>query len=229
MKFESYYRDLHLIFVELNDIWYYQNTSYFIKYNKLLKSNPVPNDHILGELMSNFFKNIAHADNNVMTTEELYQKMNNERKKTIVIRTRNEDTFKFRRNTDFYVSYKRIDWRHVTKIPTFLQYCMYLGECKLTPGETSHIRATYIVFNLKHLYKHKSSIQLLGYWTRHNVISREMYGECKFDESHFMLNDDFNSETKNVFNSTKNISSKEEKVIIHNIGNYDKILLMLKK
>ena len=90
MKFESYYRDLHLIFVELNDIWYYQNTSYFIKYNKLLKSNPVPNDHILGELMSNFFKNIAHADNNVMTTEELYQKMNNERKKTIIIRTRKE-------------------------------------------------------------------------------------------------------------------------------------------
>lgn len=44
-----------------------------------------------------------------------------------------------------------------------------------------------------------------------------------------MLNDDFNSETKNVFNSTKNISSKEEKVIIHNIGHYDKILLMLKK
>ena len=83
LKFESYYRDLHLIFVELNYIWYYQNTSYFIKYNKLLKSNPVPNDQILGELLSNFLKNIAHADNNVMTTEELYQKMNNERKKLL--------------------------------------------------------------------------------------------------------------------------------------------------
>ena len=37
-EFKNYYRYSNLIFVELNNIWYYQNTSYFTEYNKLLKS-----------------------------------------------------------------------------------------------------------------------------------------------------------------------------------------------
>ena len=69
------------------------------------------------------------------------------------------------------------------------------------------------------LYKYNSSVHLLGYWTRHDIISSEVYGEYEFNKPHFMLSDDFDSETKNVFNSTKNISSKEEKVEIQNIEN----------
>ena len=68
-----------MFFVELNGIWYHQNTSYFIEDKQLLKSNPVPNDQIVGELINIFFKQFAHEDNNVITTEKLYQKMNNER------------------------------------------------------------------------------------------------------------------------------------------------------
>ena len=94
---------------------------------------------------------------------------------------------------------------------------MYLGERKLAPHEISHIRASYPDFNLAHLYN--SDVQLLGYWTRHNFISSDTYEEYKFYECHFMFGGDFDFETKNVFNLTKNIPSKEEKVVIQNIEN----------
>lgn len=52
-NFINYYRDLNLIFAELNEIWYYQNTSYLIEYHKLSKSNPVPNNQVVGKLINN--------------------------------------------------------------------------------------------------------------------------------------------------------------------------------
>lgn len=94
---------------------------------------------------------------------------------------------------------------------------MYLGERKLALHEISHIRASYPDFNLAHLYN--SDVQLLGYWTRHDFISSDTYEEYKFYECHFMFGGDFDFETKNVFNLTKNIPSKEEKVVIQNIEN----------
>ena len=105
------------------------------------------------------------------------------------------------------------------KFQFFLKYFVYHGEYKLTLSEIIHIRGTYADFNLTHSYKYNSSVHLLGYWTRHDIISSEVYGEYEFNKPHFMLSDDFDSETKNVFNSTKNISSKEEKVEIQNIEN----------
>ena len=53
--------------------------------------------------------------------------MNNERKKRIVIRTGNGDTFRFRRNADFYISYERHAQTQTLKVPIFLHYCMYLS------------------------------------------------------------------------------------------------------
>ena len=115
----GYNRDMNLIFVKQNEIWYYQNI-YFISYNNLLKANCTPSDQVIGRLINNFFKKSAHADNNVITIEDLYRKMNNERKK-ILIRTgqENEDNFRFRRNTDSYVSYKRYTQRFTNKVPNF--------------------------------------------------------------------------------------------------------------
>ena len=119
-------------------------------------------------------------------------------KTRILLRTRNRDTFRFRRNAFFYVSYKR--QRQTIKVLTFLQYCVYLGQLELILREISHIRGTYADFNLTHLYKYSSGVQIMGYWTRHDVISSDMYDEYEFKKPHFMLSDDFDSKTKNNFN-----------------------------
>ena len=74
LNYAGYYRDMNLIFFKQNDIWYYQNTSCFISYNDLLKAFPSPNDQLVGRLINKFFKTFVHADNNVITTEDLYKK-----------------------------------------------------------------------------------------------------------------------------------------------------------
>ena len=55
-NFINYFRDQNLIFIELSDIWNYQNTSYLIEYNKLLKSCPFPNNQVICKLINIFFK-----------------------------------------------------------------------------------------------------------------------------------------------------------------------------
>ena len=86
-----------------------------------MKANPSPNDQLVGRLKNKFFKTFVHVDNNVITTEDLYKK-NEQWKKKILIRTgpENGNNFRFRRNTDFYVSCKRYAQRFSNKILNFL-------------------------------------------------------------------------------------------------------------
>lgn len=55
-NFINYFRDQNLIFIELSDIWNYQNTSYLIEHNKLLKSSPFPNNQVICKLINIFLK-----------------------------------------------------------------------------------------------------------------------------------------------------------------------------
>ena len=55
-NFINYFRDQNLIFIELSDIWNYQNTSYLIECNKLLKSSPFPNNQVICKLINIFLK-----------------------------------------------------------------------------------------------------------------------------------------------------------------------------
>ena len=195
-----------------NDLWYFQNTSYFTEHNKLLKTVPEPNGDRVDELINRFFKKYANETSIVITTEKIYKKLLDGKKKRIVIKVRNGIAFNFVRYTSLYVSLKRHHQRKVEKIPYLLQYCIYEGEYELKKLDLRHIKTTYGDFKLTHLYKYNSSIQLLRGWTRNDIIGPKKADKWEFNEPYFAIDGELDSSLKEVFNSTRNILNTNETI-----------------
>ena len=77
--------------------------------------------------------------------------------------------------------------RFDTKIPNFVQYCVYFGEYELKDSEIQGMKATCADYNMTHLCKFNSGVQILVYWTENNVISSQKFDEYQFNKPHFVL------------------------------------------
>ena len=91
-----------------------------------------------------------------------------------------------------------------------LQYCIYEGEYELKDADLMFMKTTFNDFKLTHLYKYNTRFQLLGAWTKNDVLGPGSYDDWHFMEPYFALHGLFESDTYKIFNSTREILEKVE-------------------
>ena len=77
----------------------------------------------------------------------------------------------------FYVRFKRHNQRQIQKLPDRLQYSIYKGEYELKNANLIFIKTTFNKFKLTHLCKYNNGIQLLGSWTKSDILGPESYDD----------------------------------------------------
>ena len=121
--------------------------------------------------------------------------MSDSQKEKIVIRVGNGITF-ILSDTGVLMLVSKGITTDKYKVPDILQYCIYEGEYELMDYDLRNIKTTYKDFKLTHLYKYNMDVQLLGGWTKNDILGPKKTDKWEFNKPYFAIDDAFSSDVK---------------------------------